>query len=226
MMDASLRALTLVLALPCVVEGLTEAEAMGWARWATAGSGPKSLAATAHAQVGAGTVSPRWPPYMERDWWAGAVGLEEGEELATGTDGSIQADASAHPCFWGLADECDVIDAIEQPPELSQQPFFGDTLELRQPLPCMTTEECTLEQGAGIAHDAPAPTLLHNPADTESVTQHSCWWDEGCALRPESLPCTLKSPASDGHVRVSQTPVQRHVQVHESRLVCMRRHRL
>jgi len=175
MMDDRLRVLPLVLAFcsqPSVVEALTETEAIGWARWATVGGG---LAASAHAQVGAGTAS-QWPPYMEQAWWTGAAVLEAvDDELLNEPDGSI--DISVHPCFWGLADECEVTNAIEQPPELSQQQHFGDTMSLQHPLPCMTTEDCPLEQGAGIADDAP---MLRSPAETESVTQHSCFWDEGC----------------------------------------------
>ena len=79
------------------------------------------------------------------------------------------------PCFHAQ-DECPV---DERPSPTVADNQLVDTLSLN--VPCVTSEdECTLEAAAGmlVGDDSSMDRRALSP--TEALTQHHCWWEDGC----------------------------------------------
>jgi len=162
---------SLVLAAVLVTEAacLTEAEAAGWAAWASNGA------------VATGRRPPT-PAFMDPSWWEGERLLleEDGDQTSSAARPAapLEDDALTDPCFWQPMDDGCRLES-ELPALFLEQLHAVDTLQL-PPMPCVSSDiGCTLEHGAGLAGEELVETrpYVH---ETESLTQDACWWDTGC----------------------------------------------
>lgn len=165
-----------------LARALTEAEA---AKWAThiASSYHQGAAATAVEEEDMHAGRRRsWPAYLTTSWWEGEVLDEVDSALAArpaspiwgSTHGDGQQRAATDFSTELLGDDEGILGVGKLPDKRSTE--LLDMLDI----PCVTTtDECTLEAGAGIVIDEISEA---SPADLPEhpVFEGECFWTDGC----------------------------------------------